>query len=66
MAQKEYKRQDNNAAGKVYRDPCKKNGLVINIAVSAEVGVGEKEREKVENYQDLKRERLEYCGNSKW
>ena len=30
--------------------------IIINIAVPADVRVGEKEREKTEKYQDLKRE----------
>ena len=36
----------------------KKNhkGIIIDIAVPADVRVGEKEREKMEKYQDLKRE----------
>ena len=31
-------------------------GIIIDIAVAADVRVGEKEREKLEKYQDLKRE----------
>ena len=31
-------------------------GIIIDIAVPADVRVGEREREKVEIYQDLKRE----------
>ena len=33
-----------------------RKGIIIDIAVPADVRVGEKEREKVEKYQDLKRE----------
>ena len=38
--------------------------LIIDIAVPADVNVGEKEKEKVEKYRDLKREKSEDCGNS--
>ena len=31
-------------------------GIIINIAVPTDVRIGEKERQKVEKYQDLKRE----------
>ena len=37
-------------------DKKERNGLIIDIAVPADVRVEEKEREKVEKYQDLKRE----------
>ena len=37
-------------------DKKKQKGIIINNAVPAEVRVGEKEREKVEKYQDLKGE----------
>ena len=33
-----------------------RKGIIIDIAVPADARVGEKEREKVEKYQDLKRE----------
>ena len=35
---------------------------IVDIAVPADRRVKEKEQEKVEKYQDLKRERLEECG----
>ena len=37
-------------------DKKEQKGIIINNAVPAELRVGEKEREKVEKYQDLKRE----------
>ena len=37
-------------------DKKERRGIIIDIAVPADVRVGEKEREKVEKYQDLKRE----------
>ena len=37
-------------------DKKERKGITIDIAVPADVRVGEKEREKVEKYQDLKRE----------
>ena len=37
-------------------DKKERKGVIIDIAVAADVRVGEKEREKVEKYQDLKRE----------
>ena len=37
-------------------DKKEQKGLIIDIAVPADVRVEEKEREKVEKYQDLKRE----------
>ena len=37
-------------------DKREQKGIIIDIAVPADVRVGEKEREKVEKYQDLKRE----------
>ena len=37
-------------------DKKEHKGLIIDIAVPADVNVGEKEKEKVEKYQDLKRE----------
>ena len=40
-------------------DKKERKGVIIDIAVPAEVRVGEKERENVEKYQDLERERLE-------
>ena len=107
LAQKEYKRRNDNVAKKVHQDLCQKNGLehkekwyehvpegavkieevkvlwnidvqcanvtearrpniisidkkerkgiIIDITVPADVRVGEKEREKMENYKDLKR-----------
>ena len=38
-------------------DNKKGKGIIIDIAVPADVRVGEKETEKVEKYHDLKRER---------
>ena len=38
-------------------DKKERNGIIINIAVPADVRVGGKEREKVGKYQDLKKER---------
>ena len=38
-------------------------GIIIDIAVPADVRVGEKEMEKVERYHDLKKERKEDCGD---
>ena len=35
-------------------DKKERKGIIIDIAVPADVRVGEKEREKVEKYQDLK------------
>ena len=57
----EAERQDIILIGK--KDPKE---IIIDIAVLADVRVGEEEREKMEKYQDLKRERSEDCGNSKW
>ena len=37
-------------------DKKERKGIIIDIAVPANVRVGEKEREKMEKYQDLKRE----------
>ena len=37
-------------------DKKEQKGIIIDIAVPADVRVGEKERKKVENYRDLKRE----------
>ena len=37
--------------------------ITIDIAVPANVRVEEKENEKVEMYQDLKKKRLEDCEN---
>ena len=37
-------------------DKKEQRGIIIDIAVSADVRVREKEREEVEKYQDLKRE----------
>ena len=37
-------------------DKKEQNEIIIDIAVPVDVRVGEKEREKVEKYQDLKRE----------
>ena len=37
-------------------DNKERKGIIINIAVPADVRVGEKEREKMEKYEDLKRE----------
>ena len=37
-------------------DKKERKGIIIDIAVPADVRVGEKEREKMEKYQDLKRE----------
>ena len=37
-------------------DKKERKGIIIDIAVPADVRVWEKEREKVEKYQDLKRE----------
>ena len=37
-------------------DKKERKGIIIDIAVPADVRVGEKEREKVEKYQELKRE----------
>ena len=37
-------------------DQKEQKGIIIDIAVAADVRVGEKEGEKVEKYQDLKRE----------
>ena len=38
-------------------DKKEQKGIIIDIAVPADVRVGKKEGEKVEKYQDLKRER---------
>ena len=37
-------------------DKKEREGIIIDIAVPADVRVGKKEREEVEKYQDLKRE----------
>ena len=37
-------------------DKKERKGIIIDTAVPADGRVGEKEREKVEKYQDLKRE----------
>ena len=37
-------------------DKKERKGIIINIAVPADVRVGEKEREKMKKYEDLKRE----------
>ena len=37
-------------------DKKERKGIIIDIAIPADVRVGEKEREKVEKYQELKRE----------
>ena len=37
-------------------DKKEQKGMIIDIAVAADVRVGKKEREKMEKYQDLKRE----------
>ena len=50
---------------KILIDKKERKGLIIDIAVPADVRVREKEREKMRKYQDLKRERLEDCENSK-
>ena len=42
--------------GIIVIDKKERKGIIIDIAVPADVRVGEKEREKVEKYQDLKRE----------
>ena len=52
-------------------DKKKQKGIIIDIAVPADVRVGEKEREKVKKYCERERERererrLEDCANSKW
>ena len=39
-------------------------GIIFDIAVPDDVRVGEKEPEKAEEYQELKRERLIDCGSS--
>ena len=36
-------------------DKKERKGIIIDITVPADVRVGEKEREKMENYKDLKR-----------
>ena len=36
-------------------DKKERKGIIIDITVPAELRVGEKEREKMENYKDLKR-----------
>ena len=41
-------------------------GIIINIVVPADVRLREKEKEKGEKYRDLKKERLEDCGDLKW
>ena len=43
-------------------DKKEQKGIIIDIAVPADVRVDEKEKEKVEKYQDLKK-RSEDCGN---
>ena len=40
----------------IFIDKKERKGIIIDIAVAADVRVGEKEREKVEKNQDLKRE----------
>ena len=45
-------------------DKKERKGIIIDIAVSTNVRVLEKEREEMEKYQDLGR--LEDCENSKW
>ena len=57
----EARRQDIILTGK--KDPKE---IIIDIAVLADIRVGEEEREKMEKHQDLKREISEDCGNSKW
>ena len=47
-------------------DKKERKGIIIDIAVPADVRVREKESENVEKYQNLKTGRLEDCGNSKW
>ena len=47
-------------------DKKERKGIIIDIAVPADVRVREKERENVEKCQNLKIGRLEDCGNSKW
>ena len=42
--------------GKILIDKKERKGIIIEIAVPADVRVEEKEREKVEKYQELKRE----------
>ena len=42
--------------GIIVIDKKERKGLIIDIAVPADVRVQEREREKVEKYQDLKRE----------
>ena len=37
-------------------DKKERKGIIINIALPADVRVGEKERKKMEKYHDLKRE----------
>ena len=56
----EAKRPEITVIGKKER-----KAIIIDIGVPADVEVGEKEREKVEKYWDMKRERLGDCGNSK-
>ena len=46
-------------------DKKDRKGIIIDIAVPTNVRVGEKETEKVEKYHNLKRDRLEDCGDSK-
>ena len=46
----------------IVTDKKEQNGIIIDIAVPTDVRVEEKEKEKVERYQDLK-ERSEDCGN---
>ena len=41
---------------KIVIDKREGKGIIIDIAVTADVRVGGKEREKVEKYQDLKKE----------
>ena len=45
-------------------DKKERKGIIIDIAVPTDVRVGEKEKEKVEKYLDLKKE-MKDCGNSK-
>ena len=40
----------------IFIDKKERKGIIINMAVPADVRVGEKEREKMEKYQDLKKE----------
>ena len=42
---------------KILIDKKERKVIIIDISVPADVRIGEKEREKMEKYQDLKRER---------